>query len=117
MKAILVIDKPKTCTHCPCYCYLNSLTTLDGQKWHHWCKAFVSGEDDGFVSENRGLMTDEEALEKKPSWCPLKPFPLKRKSVATWLDEDKEKVRTHELTEYDKGWNDCVEYLEGKENG
>ena len=41
----------------------------------------------------------------------LKPMPSKRKSMVEWIDA---KVKTHDLTEYDKGWNDCVEFLEGE---
>lgn len=44
--------------------------------------------------------------------CPLKPMPSKRKSMVEWVDAN---VKTHDLTEYDKGWNDCVEFLEGGE--
>ena len=42
---------------------------------------------------------------------PLKPKPSKRKSMVEWIDA---KVKTHDLTEYDKGWNDCVDLLEGE---
>ena len=50
---------------------------------------------------------------------PLMPVPLKRKSVIEWLppNGNYKIVATHELTEYDKGWNDCVEFIElGGEN-
>ena len=40
-------------------------------------------------------------------------MPSKRKSMVDWIDA---KVKTHDLTEYDKGWNDCIEFLEGEDN-
>lgn len=43
----------------------------------------------------------------------LMPMPSKRKSMVEWVDAN---VKTHDLTEYDKGWNDCVEFLEGELN-
>ena len=45
---------------------------------------------------------------------PLRELPLKRKNVVEWL-YNYGTIRTHELTEYDKGWNDCVDFLENEE--
>ena len=38
----------------------------------------------------------------------LDPMPSKRISAVEWLNG----IKTHEPTEYDKGWNDCVDFLE-----
>ena len=42
----------------------------------------------------------------------IRPLPSRRRSIVEWIDA---KVKTHEFTEYDKGWNDCVDYMEGGE--
>ena len=43
----------------------------------------------------------------------IRPLPSRRRSMVEWIDA---KVKTHDLTEYDKGWNDCIEFLEGEDN-
>lgn len=40
----------------------------------------------------------------------IRSLPSRRRSMVEWIDA---KVKTHDLTEYDKGWNDCIEFLEG----
>lgn len=47
---------------------------------------------------------------------PLRPMPLKRETQVAWQGIGGMKVPTHEPSEYDKGWNDCVDFLEGEEN-
>lgn len=49
-------------------------------------------------------------IDGRKKECPLKPMPSKRKSMIEWLDAN---VKSHDLTEYDKGWNDCVDFLKG----
>ena len=48
--------------------------------------------------------------------CPLKPMPLKRETQVHWESIGGGEIPTHEITDYDKGWNDCVDFLEGEEN-
>ena len=63
-------------------------------------------------------LTDREDLHFYIPHAEIRPMPLKRKSVVEWVKEinkDYSLVSTHELTDYDKGWNDCVEFLEGEE--
>ena len=40
----------------------------------------------------------------------IRPLPSRRRSMVEWIDA---KIKSHDLTEYDKGWNDCVEFLKG----
>ena len=47
--------------------------------------------------------------------CPLRPMPLKRETHVYWKSVGIGNIPTHEITDYDKGWNDCVEFLEGSE--
>lgn len=44
---------------------------------------------------------------------PLKPMPLKRETHVYWKSVGIGNIPTHEITDYDKGWNDCVDFLEG----
>ena len=39
---------------------------------------------------------------KKPDWCPISPVPRVNSGERKYLNE------------YEKGWNDCVDYLEGR---
>lgn len=51
------------------------------------------------------------------NWCPLKPMPLKRETHVYWKSVGIGNIPTHEISDYDKGWNDCVEFMEGDDNG
>lgn len=48
--------------------------------------------------------------------CPLRPMPMKRETQVHWKSIGGGNIPTHEISDYDKGWNDCVEFLEGEEN-
>ena len=112
MKAILVIDNmPSCCAECP-------LRLWDTEsKWLDMCMPTL---------KERNPVSDEymecDDLGKIPSWCPLKPMPLKRRSYVLWGTEYPNEfdyktakfISTHEISEYDKGWNDCVDMLEGE---
>lgn len=91
MKAILVVDMPKDCGNCPC-----------------------AGEEFGICQAD----DKNRACEwyKIPSWCPLKPMPIKRETIVHWKSIGGGDIPTHEISDYDKGWNDCIEFLEGEEN-
>ena len=91
MKAFLVVDFP------------NDVDVTDLRM------VYIIGDSDGIVVK----------VQRELIPC-LKPMPLKRRSYVLWgtdpdeLDYKTAKfISTHEVTEYDKGWNDCVELLEG----
>ena len=46
---------------------------------------------------------------------PVRPMPLKRETQVAWQGIGGTRYRTHDVFDYDKGWNDCVEFLEGEE--
>ena len=48
----------------------------------------------------------------KPEWCPLVPIPSRRETRVYWKSVGIGDIPTHEISDYDKGWNDCVEMLE-----
>lgn len=88
MKAIAVFNEPKRCRDCPCY---NGVA----------CQ--LTNTQIGFA----------RATLHRDSDCPLIEFPFKRKSAVEWLNG----MKTHDLTDFDKGWNECVDYLEGEYDG
>ena len=88
MKTIAIFDEPKRCHDCPCY---NDVT----------CQ---------LLHEQIG--TAWSILHRRKD-CPLIAMPSKRKSAVEWLNG----MKTHEPTDFDKGWNECVDYLGGDGNG
>ena len=70
MKAILVVDMPKSCEDCPCTDYMFCYAT------------------------QKELEIDWEV--NKPSWCPLKPMPMR----SVWKGD------------FSDGWNACIEEIE-----
>ena len=89
MKAILVIDIPMT------------------EDNKHICNYCPIWNDDKRVCQYSYHMATKK--------CPLRPMPLKRETQVAWQGIGGMKVQTHEPSEYDKGWNDCVDFLEGEE--
>lgn len=86
MKAILVID-------------------VEDERFTHAKVSLSYKDEDGWWAD-----VNYETL-------PLRPMPMKRWSAVDWLHhESQTAVKTHEPSEYDKGWNDCVDFLEGEEN-
>ena len=47
----------------------------------------------------------------------VKSFPCKRVTHIYWKSVGIGSIPTHEISDYDKGWNDCVEFLEGEYDG
>ena len=90
-KVILVIDKPKTCLECPCYSF-----NAQAKRFECDAKLFLKGKI-GVVE-----------LDKKPSWCPLKPLPKP-------ITEYEVKVSYDYDSDYAQGWNDCLKEITGEE--
>ena len=90
MKAILVIDMPKSCAECP---------------------IFQEGTD-GYCPVGYLVPSNKYEIAKG---CPLKPTPLKRETHIYWKSVGIGDIPTHEITDYDKGWNDCVDFMESEE--
>lgn len=86
MKAILIVDMPI------------DIDDVVGQ-------AFVT------IQEKSGIMRNYPFVD-------VRPFPMKRQSAVDWLHHDTQTVAviTHEPSDYDKGWNDCIDFLEGEEH-
>ena len=87
MKAILVIDMPKSCYKCP-------MMFDDGNGI--WCG--VERDKDGDMHMRVHYYCDENGVA---SWCPLKPMP--HKLQADWYTDG-----------YKEGFNACLDELTGE---
>lgn len=87
MKAVLVIDMPKTCKGCQLY--------LKGEP-NEWCYALKHGLDDS----------------TKPTWCPLRPLPqMKEEAVPYQVSEDE--IDAYQ-DPYATGFNDAIRLITGE---
>lgn len=86
MKKMVIIDVPEDC---------NSDV---------WC---VDG-DLMYKNENGYWIIDHEIVEVK-----LMPLPMKRHTQVNWSAYEGKGLTSWEETDFDKGWNACVDYLEG----
>ena len=84
MKAILIVDMPKTCKDC-------KLTYLD------------TGDDAYYGSPTQRCIFDgaEADVNERYYDCPLKPMPHSKQMENRWFSDD-----------YSKGWNECLEEIE-----
>ena len=85
MKAILVIDNPNDCYDCPCYYEDKDM-----------CEAFDK---------------KAKADSGRPSWCPLRPLPSKRRKPFTKTFGTPYNIGKAE------GWNRCLDEILGETNG
>lgn len=88
-KAILVIDMPNCCIECPCY-----ENTLES----------CSVTDDCAIGYGEIKRLDN---------CPLKPIPIKKMTERLFYTNDEVYMRQNCFTEYDKGWNACLDEILG----
>lgn len=85
MKAILVIDMPKTCEDCPC----NQIEESYGSINRTFC----------------GITDNTTSLSGKLENCPLKPLPeYQEEKIANYVDN----------YDYERGWNNCLDEIIGE---
>ena len=110
MKAILVIDMPNDCSHCP----VSSIS------------------DYQYICDEMGrIMSEDEYYAQKPDWCPLKPIPEKMKVKAEKIEDImhtelqlmdifSNKIMAEVKFETDKlfalGYNACLDEILGEQN-
>lgn len=82
-KSILVIDTPDSCCQC-------KFSGADGD-----CCCLK----ENMVSDSN-MISEEEYLNKKPDWCPLREMP-EIADHPNYCDNGR----------YDKGWNDCIDQI------
>ena len=83
-KAIIVIDKPESCTSC--------LLGIYNKRW--FCLKTLKDID----------LVDRYHI---PDWCPLRPMPEKKPNERFWLDDEFNGG-------YRFGWNDCIDAIAGE---
>lgn len=100
MKAILILDMPKSCYECP-------LMSED-----MYCKGFIP-----YTYENvlitKMCVEDYVLIGTRHSHCPLKPMPQKEHNNGGYRVIDGTKWFYD--SEHDDGWNDCIDKLVGEE--
>lgn len=90
-KAIVVIndmDIPKNCMSCPLIEYHREYSIV--------CRHYQTGDT-------------------RPSWCPLKPMPEKKApsvQLSARHNDEHMEILGLRCTDYEKGWNECIEELE-----
>ena len=91
MKAVLVLEMPKSCKDC-------KLTYLD------------TGDDAYFgVNVQRCIFDDADAdTDERYYDCPLKPMPKEEDIYEVGMDEED----TNAKRQWNKGWNACLEEIE-----
>ena len=88
-KGIIVMDISEKCEDCPC-CHTDN--------YDFYCKY-------------NGRHVDWDG---KPDWCPIHPLP-DRKPPSPYAPSPMLEKAGY-FTPYDKGWNDCIEKMGGKDN-
>lgn len=86
-KGIIVVEMPEKCADCPIEVHDE---TSYGEELCHRCSLKYKG------------YTGEIRDSGKLDWCPIRPTPRVKSGDRKYLNE------------YEKGWNDCVDYLEGR---
>ena len=79
------------------------IVDTDDEKYTHAKVSLAYKDDEGMWAD-----VNYETL-------PLRPMPMKKASLNTWFAFDKPVMYTYNPNDYDKGWNDCVDFLEGEE--
>lgn len=96
MILMLITEAPMSCEECPC---------ADNCTDSIYCQA------DAYNFGNR---------TKRPDWCPLRPLPMYRHSTVDWYlkpvtcASSGADIKSYEPSEYDMGWNDCIDFIKGE---
>lgn len=91
MKAVLIIDMPESCDICDFY-------DEDDRYPRCYCGVPGIGKD----------VTDY--IASRPEWCPLRALPEPKEPIYKY-ESGREKY-----TDFAKGWNACLEAIEGRSN-
>ena len=62
---------------------------------------------------NKEYLFCEYDFNMEAKGCPLMPLPMKRHTQVNWSAYEGKSLTSWEETDFDKGWNACVDYLEG----
>lgn len=103
MKAMLIIDMPKSCDECM-LCDTHEITE-NGYDYAN-CYALHQDIKAKFDSDGRFMI-------KKPNHCPLKPMPQKMADEDGIISEQKEPSECE--WDFISGWNACIDEILGEE--
>ena len=96
MKSILVIDTPKSCSECPCFCLYYCLPTK---------------KELGIAMSQMGIPINFCPLKPMPQELPT-PYMMRQIQIANGIQTEKPPY----TEDYQKGYNDCINEILGEEN-
>ena len=92
-KSVLILDTPDNCIKCKL------------RYEYRQCEVCILADD---------IIEHFYETGTKPDWCPLSPFPSKRKQLKR---EDAKSIPHAIMYMYNQGWNDCIdEIMKGLKN-
>lgn len=86
-KGYILVDMPEKCSQC-----------------NFWFGKATVPVEYRCMAKQRQL----ENLTEKPDWCPIRELPEKKEPSQFTVSP----LFPWQYTEYDKGWNDCIEKME-----
>lgn len=97
MKSILVIDTPDCCINCDFLAFIKDYGNLELKP---------------YCSRSEIYLKKKDIYRKINKYCPLKHLPQRKNSIVV---ADGDGVRFEELTEFEQGYNSCIdEILKGE---
>lgn len=98
-KGFILVDVPEACIDCR-FC----------REISEGIEAYCELEDD---LENNELVREIDVSypQEKPNWCPIREFPERKEPLEFPFPPGSPFANVG----YEKGWNDCLDYLEGKD--
>lgn len=86
-KGYILVDVPEKCSQC-----------------NFWFAKATEPVEYRCMAKQRKLQN----LTEKPDWCPIRELPEKKEPTQFPISP----LLPWQYTEYDKGWNDCIEKME-----
>ena len=94
MKGIIVVDMPECCADC------------DFMGFDYNINSF---EEEEAYCEIKCESVDDVGWRGKPDWCPIRPMPERKNGSPFVLSP----LLKEGLTDYEAGWNDCIDSIMG----
>lgn len=97
-KGFILVDVPETCLECR-FC-------VELHEGIQACCVLVNNQN----NHDEFKEIDVSYTQGKPKWCPIRQFPEKKEPSKFPISP----ILPWQHTDYEKGWNHCLDYLEGK---
>lgn len=97
-RGFILVDVPETCLVCR-FC-------VELHEGIQACCVLVNNQN----NHDEFKEIDVSYPQDKPNWCPIRVLPERKKAMAFTLSP----LIKKQYSEIDRGWNACLDYLEGK---